>query len=45
MIDGVLEIVNGLQPGEEFVVKGQSLLDDGSRVNVIERVTPLSAER
>jgi len=42
-IDGVVEIQNGLTPDEEVVVRGQTLLDDGSRVNVIERVTPLSA--
>jgi len=43
MIDGVAEIVDGLAADEEVVVRGQTLLDDGSRVNVIERVTPLSA--
>ena len=42
-IDGVTEIINGLEPNEEVVVRGQTLLDDGSRVNIIERVTPLSA--
>ena len=42
-IDGVVEVLNGLAPGEEIVVRGHTLLDDGSRVNVIERVTPLSA--
>ncbi|GHV84926.1 membrane protein [Spirochaetia bacterium] len=45
LIDGVLEIVEGLKPNEEFIVKGQTLLNDGSRVNVIERVQPLSTER
>ena len=43
LIDGVAEIVNGLAADEEVVVRGQTLLDDGSRVNIIERVTPLSA--
>jgi len=42
-IDGVVEVLNGLEPDEEFVVRGQTLLDEGSRVNVIERVTPISA--
>ena len=43
LIDGVVEILEGLSPNEEIVVRGQTLLDDGSRVNIIERVTPLSA--
>ncbi|MCL2719910.1 MAG: efflux RND transporter periplasmic adaptor subunit [Treponema sp.] len=42
-IDGVAEILSGLSPNEEIVVRGQTLLDDGSRVNIIERVTPLSS--
>ena len=41
LIDGIMEIQKGLEPGEEIVVRGQTLLDDGSRVNIIERVTPL----
>ncbi|MCL1813055.1 MAG: efflux RND transporter periplasmic adaptor subunit [Treponema sp.] len=45
LIDGVLEITTGLKPDEEFIVKGQTLLNDGARVNVIERVSPLSSER
>ncbi|MDR1307428.1 MAG: efflux RND transporter periplasmic adaptor subunit [Treponema sp.] len=45
LIDGVLEIQGGLRPGEEFIVKGQTLLNDGARVNVIERTAPLGAER
>jgi multidrug efflux pump subunit AcrA (membrane-fusion protein) len=45
LIDGVLEIQSGLRPNEEFIVKGQTLLNDSSRINVIERTTPLSAER
>jgi multidrug efflux pump subunit AcrA (membrane-fusion protein) len=43
LIDGVLEVTQGLNPGEEVVIRGQTLLDDGSRVNVIERLAPLSA--
>ena len=42
-IDGVMEIQHGLEPDEEIVIRGQGLIDDGSRVNVIERTTPLSA--
>ena len=42
LIDGVLEIQSGLAPDEELVVRGQTLLEDGARVNIIERVTPLA---
>ncbi|MCL2804687.1 MAG: efflux RND transporter periplasmic adaptor subunit [Treponema sp.] len=41
LIDGVMEIQNGLSPDEEIVVRGHTLLDDGSRVNIIERISPL----
>jgi len=44
IIDGIVEVLQGLEPDEEFVVRGQTLLDDGSRVNVIERVMPLSPQ-
>jgi len=43
LIDGVLEIQNGLVAGEEIVVRGQTLLEDGAWVNVIEQFAPLSA--
>jgi len=43
VIDGVLEVVQGLSSGEEVVVRGQTLIDDGSRINIIERLAPLSA--
>jgi multidrug efflux pump subunit AcrA (membrane-fusion protein) len=43
-IDGILEIRQGLKPNEEFVVRGQGLLEDGARINVIERVNPLSGQ-
>ena len=42
-IDSVLEIQSGLAPGDEFVVRGQTLLEDGALVNVVERIAPLSA--
>ena len=45
LIDGVLEITNGLKPGEEFIVKGQTLLNEDSRINIIEKVAPLGVER
>jgi multidrug efflux pump subunit AcrA (membrane-fusion protein) len=41
LIDGVLEIQSGLSPNEEIVTRGQTLLDDGARVNIIERAAPL----
>jgi RND family efflux transporter MFP subunit len=41
-IDGVLEIQSGLEANEEVVARGQTLLEDGVRVNVIERFTPLN---
>jgi multidrug efflux pump subunit AcrA (membrane-fusion protein) len=43
LIDGVLEILDGLAPNEEIVVRGQTLLGEGARVNIIERITPLAA--
>lgn len=43
LIDDKLEVLSGLGPAEEIVVRGQSLLEDGSRVNVIERLAPLPA--
>ena len=42
LIDGVLEVTQGLANGEEVVVRGQTLLEDGSRVNIIERLAPLN---
>jgi multidrug efflux pump subunit AcrA (membrane-fusion protein) len=42
LVDGVLEIRQGLLPNEEVVVRGHTLLDDGSRINVVDRVAPLS---
>jgi multidrug efflux pump subunit AcrA (membrane-fusion protein) len=41
LIDGVLEIQSGLAPNEEIVTRGQTLLENGVRVNIIERVAPL----
>ncbi|MDR0473924.1 MAG: efflux RND transporter periplasmic adaptor subunit [Treponema sp.] len=42
-IDGILEIVRGLNTGDEVIIRGQSLLDDGARVNVVERSQPFSS--
>ncbi|MCL2008661.1 MAG: efflux RND transporter periplasmic adaptor subunit [Treponema sp.] len=41
-IDGVLEIREGLAPNEEVVIRGQALLDDGSRINIVDRLTPFN---
>jgi membrane fusion protein, multidrug efflux system len=41
LIDDRLEVREGLAAGEEIVVRGQTLLEDGSRVNVVDRVAPL----
>jgi multidrug efflux pump subunit AcrA (membrane-fusion protein) len=41
-VDGILEVQQGIAPDENVVVKGQSLLEDGARLNVIERIAPLS---
>jgi multidrug efflux pump subunit AcrA (membrane-fusion protein) len=43
LIDDQLEIRQGLSADEEIVVRGQTLLEDGSRVNVVDRVAPLKA--
>jgi multidrug efflux pump subunit AcrA (membrane-fusion protein) len=43
-IDGVLEVSEGLAPDEEIVIRGMSLLEDGSRINIIERQSPLSLQ-
>lgn len=41
-IDQKLEIASGLQPGAEVVYRGQTLLEEGSKVRVVETVQPLS---
>lgn len=43
LIDDKLEITSGVAADEELIVRGQTLLEDGTRVNVVERVAPLSA--
>lgn len=43
LIDDILEVREGLSAGEEVVVRGQTLLDEGSAVNVVTRRSPLSA--
>ncbi|MCL2599705.1 MAG: efflux RND transporter periplasmic adaptor subunit [Treponema sp.] len=41
LVDGMLEVRSGLEPDDEVVARGQTMLDDGVRVNVIERLTPI----
>jgi multidrug efflux pump subunit AcrA (membrane-fusion protein) len=41
-IDGVMEIQSGLAVDEEIVIRGQTLLDEDSRVNIIDLVSPIS---
>ena len=41
-IDGMMEVVQGLMPGDDVIVRGQSLLNDGSRINIVERLAPLN---
>jgi RND family efflux transporter MFP subunit len=43
LIDGVLEITEGLSSTDEIIIRGQTLLQDGAKVNIIERLPPLTA--
>jgi RND family efflux transporter MFP subunit len=43
IIDGIAEIQNGLSANDEIVVRGQTLLNEGVRVNIVEQLAPLSA--
>jgi RND family efflux transporter MFP subunit len=43
VIDGVMEVQEGLKADTEIVVRGQTLLTDGARINIIEKVPPLAA--
>jgi len=42
LIDQVLEVPDGLKAGETVIVRGQTLLDDNARINIVDRVQPLS---
>jgi len=44
LIDNKLEITKGLDPGEDIVIRGQTLLEDKAMVKVIEQVKPLAVE-
>ena len=41
-IDNKLEITQGLEDGEEVVIRGQTLLEDKAKVKVIDRIQPLT---
>jgi len=41
LVDGVLEIQSGLSPDEEIVLRGQTLLNDGVLINIVDRTEPL----
>jgi membrane fusion protein, multidrug efflux system len=43
-VDDLQEVLEGLQPGDLIVVRGQSLLEDGSPVNVVSQL-PLSTSQ
>jgi multidrug efflux pump subunit AcrA (membrane-fusion protein) len=43
LIDGVLEITEGLSSTDEIIIRGQTLLQDGAKVNIVERQPPLAA--
>jgi multidrug efflux pump subunit AcrA (membrane-fusion protein) len=43
IIDGIMEVRQGLSPDEEIVIRGQTLLEDGFRINIIEHIAPVSA--
>ncbi|MDR1175794.1 MAG: efflux RND transporter periplasmic adaptor subunit [Treponema sp.] len=43
VIDGVMEVQEGLNTDAEIVVRGQTLLTDDARINIIEKVPPLAA--
>ncbi len=43
-IDNKLEITEGLSPGEEVVIRGQTLLEDKSKVKIIDMIQPLETK-
>ena len=42
-IDGILEVQQGLKPGDDVIVRGHTLLEDGARINIVERTAPLGS--
>jgi multidrug efflux pump subunit AcrA (membrane-fusion protein) len=42
IIDGVMEVRQGLSGGEAVVTQGQTVIYDGARINIIQRLLPLN---
>ncbi len=40
-IDNKLEVLDGISPGETVVIRGQTLLEDGAKIRVIDTIEPL----
>ncbi len=43
-IDNELEIVRGLQAGQDVVIQGQTLLEDKSKIRIVATVAPIASE-
>ncbi|MHC6204809.1 efflux RND transporter periplasmic adaptor subunit [Breznakiellaceae bacterium SP9] len=43
LIDSILEIQEGVKADEQVIVKGQTLLEDGARINIIDQIAPLTS--
>jgi multidrug efflux pump subunit AcrA (membrane-fusion protein) len=43
LIDGVMEVQDGITLYEEIVVRGQTLLSDGAKINIIEHIAPIGS--
>lgn len=41
-VDDKIEILSGVKPGDEIIARGQTLLEEGSYLNVVSRLEPLS---
>lgn len=42
-VDDKVEILSGISAGEEVVIRGQTLLEEGSAINVVSKAEPLPA--
>lgn len=40
-VDDKIEILSGITPADEIVVRGQTLLEDGSIINIVSKLEPL----
>lgn len=41
-VDDKIEILSGVNPGDEIIARGQTLLEEGAYLNVVSRLEPLS---